>query len=396
MASSTQIKTGLTTLIQSHVSDKLQNTLFNRMPLLYFLMGKDGDKTGPIGLGRPKVNGQSKGIFVTGMETAKPRREEILGSRIYEPIVQTTGPAMGDGKVLGMYDTMPTRTAWDTLAPSSYFTRPRVKWVERADPYSVPNKEIRTTKSVVAGKELPAWRAIGSLFQAETTSVLATHNKWWNQELYGTNSNTGPSNEDATVWDNVHPMSVALDGTSTYCGVDRTVAANAYWKGAGGSGKITSAFGADFENLINYCNYDLGMASKGTGIDLLLMGGALFKKAKSEAKAKSHQLIYSSSSTPAIPDFGFFGFQREVVKIDNTWICYDPELDTANFTAHVLALNLSTWTLAIHPDSNFKVSEPFDQSKIKGGEDSQTGQIRTELMLVCEVPSLNAYFSNVS
>jgi hypothetical protein len=386
MASSTQVRSGLNSLIQPHVSARLRNTLFNRMPLLYFLFGRDGQIQDAVGLGRPKVNGRG-GFVVSGIETAKAKREEILGARVYEPIVQISAPAAADGKALGMYDTLPVRASWTTLPPSSYVTRPRVKWVEWSDPYKVPNKEIRTTRSTAAN-ELNAWKAIVSMFQLETTSVLAVHEKRWNQLLWGTTGNGFPSNEDAMVWDAPHSIEQALHTTNTYCGVDRSVTANAYWK----SNRVTAATVADFESIINYCNYDLSLSAKGDGIDLIMVGGALFKKAKLEAKQKGCQIIFSGG----VPDYGQFGFKREIVKIDNTYICYDPELDTANYTTHLAALNLSTWTFAIHPDANFKVSEPFDQSKIEGGDDAQTGNIRTEIMLVCEVPSLNAYFTNVA
>lgn len=379
MANSAQIRTGLQTLIQDHLSDRLINTLFNRMPLLYFLFAKDGEKSGPVGLGRPKT-----GIFLSGVETAKAKREEILSGRVYEPIIQTALPAQADGKVLTMYDTMPTRSNWTTTTTSTYFTRPRVKWCERADPYSVANKEIRTTRSA-AKNEQNASKAIGSLFTAETTSVLGQHLAWWNSVLWQTTGTGSPTNEDSTVWDTIHSIRQALGTANTYCGVDRTVGANAYWKAPDTS---TYTGGADFETLINWLNYDAGLSKKGTGIDLLLTDGPNFKKAKAEAKAKGYQVIHNGG----MQEYGEFGFKRELVKVDNTWVVYDPECPTG----HVAALNLSTWTFAIHPDANFKVSTPFDQSQIKGGTDEQTGQIRTEIMLVCEAPSLNAYFTGVS
>src|SRR5438309_1064993 len=103
MANSAQIRTKLQTLVQGHVSDRLQNTLFDRMPLIYFLFGRDGDKAGPEGLGRPKT-----GLFLSGVETARARKEEILGSDSYLPIIQIAAAAATDGKSLGMTDSMPT------------------------------------------------------------------------------------------------------------------------------------------------------------------------------------------------------------------------------------------------------------------------------------------------
>lgn len=379
MANSAQIRTGIQTLIQDHLSDRLQNTLFDRMPLLYFAFAKDGDKKGPEGLGRP-----STGLMLSGVETAKARREEILAGRVYEPIIQTGLPAIADGKSLGMYDTMPSRANWTTTSPDqAYFTRPRVKWCEYSDPYQVPNKAIRATKGNTKGN---ASKAIGSLFTAETTSVLGVHNQRWTKLLWQTSGTGSPTNEDAIVWDTIHSIRQALGTTNVYCGVDRSIGANAWWKAAD-----TSAYtgGADFETLINYLNYDLGLSKKGEGIGLLLTDGPNFKKAKAEAKAKGSGTVINGGG---IKEYGQFGFKRELVQIDNTWIVYDPECPAG----HVAALNLDTWTIAVHPDANWKVSAPFDMSQIKGGEDAQVGNVRTELMMVCEVPSLNAYFTGVN
>jgi hypothetical protein len=222
---------------------------------------------------------------------------------------------------------------------------------------------------------------------------MAVHMNRWNQLLWGTFSSAGttgisttgaPSNEDNTVWDAPHSLVKAIDATTTYGGVDRSLTANAYFRG----NKVTAATPADFESLINYANYDAGLSKKGTGIDLMLVGAANFKKAKAEAKSKGGTIILNGG----IPQFGEFGFKRELVKIDNTWIVYDPECPATE----VAGLNLDTWTVAVHPDANFRATEPTDQSKIDGGDDAQTGVIRTELMVVCEVPSLNIYWTNVS
>lgn len=378
MANSTQVRTGLNSLIQSHVSDRLKNTMFDRLVLLYFLCAKEGDKKGPDGLGVPKT-----GMFLSGVSTAKAKKEQILGARVYEPLIQTSIPAVSDGKVLGMYDTMPQRSNWDTTGPSTYFTRPRFKWCERVEPYQISNKDRRTTTSA-AKNEVAAWKGVVSLYQAETTSVMGVHLNWWNETLWGTTGSGAPTNEDAVVWDTLHSLQNAIHDSNTYGGVDRSVAANSYFRGK----RVTDAKAADFEDLINHCNLDLELSKKGSGIDLMLVGAANFKKAKKEAKAKGGTVMLSGG----IQEFGRFGFSREIVKIDNTWIVYDPECPAT----HVAALNLSTWTYAIHPDANFKVSKPEDYSKQRGGIDASGGTIRTEMMLACEVPSLNAYFTNVT
>lgn len=380
MADSSQIRNNLNALIQANLSSSLKNTGFNRLVLLYFLLGKDGQKEGAEGLGLPKT-----AVFVSGVNTAKARKQQILSAREYMPIIQNEFPDIDDGKVVGMYDTMPQRTDWTNKTPAGYFTRPRFKWVERIEPYKVPNKEIRVTSGTASkGQEINGWKAVTSLFNAETESVLAIHLNWWNQSFWGTTGSGSPGDQEATVWDNVFSLEQAIHDTNVYGGVDRNLAANAYFQG----NRDTTAREADFETLINYCNYDLELSKKGSGIDLMLVGAANFKKAKREAKDKGGLV----NLPDGIPNFGRFGFKRDIVQIDNTWIVYDPEAPAT----HVAALNLDTWTFAVHPDANFKVSSPFDMSQIEGGDDAQVGTLRTEIMLACEVPSFNAYFTNVS
>ena len=379
MADSTQLSTGLRKIVREHVAKTLKNTLFDRAPLLFFLLQKDGDKSSFDGLGRPNT-----GVFLSGVDSAKPRKEQILSSRVYEPFIQTTKPDVNDGKTMGMYSSLPTRSSWTTTSPSTYVKRPRFKWHERADPYKIPNKEMRITKRT-APNEIMAWQGIESIAALEMKSVEAVHMDYWTNRLWGNSGSGAPTDEDQDVWDNIHSLSKALDDDNVYGGLDRSSSANSFWRGNHNPNSTTAA-SMSFEDLINYCNYDLGFSKKGGKLDLILTDAANFKRAKSEAKSKG-----STSMTPqAIQERGKFGFRREIVEIDNTFIVYDPFCPTG----HLAALNLDTWTIAIHPDANFKVSTPEDQQKVEGGDDAHTGHVRTEMMVVCEVPSQNAYWTS--
>lgn len=384
---------GISALIQPNLSDRLVNTLFNIMPAFFFIFNRDGKKSGHLGLGRPRVKGQNGGIFVSGVKTAQAKRAQILSAMEYKPFVQKSKPAVTDGKTISSSaDNSPVRTGWEGALTSSYFTRPSVKWCERADPYKVATKEIRHTTDS-APNEQSGWDGIISLFKAETESVLGVHEEWWNSRLWGTGlmddgtANTGaPTDDSADQWNNLYSFQKALDTTSTYCGVDRTVAGNAYWKGADTS-SMPTVF--DVEKIVNYANYDLGLSKKGLGIDLLLVDGTNFQKAKSEAKAKGHKLIYNGDN---IPEFGRFGFQKELVLVDNTYVCYDAECPTG----HICGLNLATWTVAIHPQANFRITEPFEQSKVEGGDRALAGEIDTQILMVCEDPAHNFYKTGVT
>lgn len=379
MANSASIRTDLRSLMQDTLSENLVSTLFNTMPTLGFILSRNGDKDSFKGLGVPRY-----GEVFSGMGLSKPQKKNIVNSDKYMPIIEVVAAAEADGKVLGMRDTMPVHSNWQTTSIGQAFTRPFVKWVERADPILVPKKEIRRT---ARGGGSNASAAVGDLFTAETKRRLASHLKWWNTQLWS--SSAAPSNEDAETWDNIHGFASALDNDNNYCGVDRSLSANSYWR----SNRVTAARAASLEDLVNYSQYDLGIVDKGAPIQLLICGNSLFPTFKAEAKAKGGTVFYKD-----IPDIGEFGFKREVVKFNNTYVLCDPACpskhkgDTKNV---VLVLNPDTWTTAFSPQANFTVDEPFDLSKTDGGKDAMKSNLRTELMLICEVPSLNVYFEDV-
>lgn len=389
MADSSRVRTALDTLIAENWSSTVIDTLFDTMPALAIFLAKNGDgKRGPIGLGVPDA-----GIVLAGSKFAKSRKREILSSLSYQPMIHHLLPTEADGKTLTLTDNMPTRSAWESNSPAVRFKRPSFKWCEVSDPCKVPNEHIRHTRRTASG-ERNGWEAIGDLMRVESSDVLGIHLRRWNQLLWGTYAgavatNGAPSDEDAEKWDGIHSFANALGSTNTYAGIDRTVAGNEFWIGGGGSGVVSAATPAVFRDLIRYANYTLGFAKKGIGIEVMLTGGTLFQVALNEAEAKGGMVVRAGEP---IQEFASYGFKRDSVKIDNTWIIYDPEAPSGD----VLGLNPSTWTVAIHPDANFRQSTPTDQSDNEGGDDARTWTIRTKLMVCCEVPWMNILWTNVS
>jgi hypothetical protein len=384
MANSAEIREGLAAFIQKKASKRLKNTLFNVMPTLEFFFALSGDKNGADGLGRPK-----SGLVISSLGTAQARKEKMMAERVYLPMIQTTAPSQTDEKGMTDYDNDPVVADWEANSPLSRFTQPRFKFCRRKMPYKIPHSDIRTAISS-ARTEGEAAAAIRSVYDAEVTSRMAVHCKSWNQILWGTHptlTNDAPTSEDANTWDCLHSIQTALKADNTYGGVDRSLSANSWFRG----NYITASNTQSFNDRINYCNYDLGLAGKGLGVQLIIVGATQFKKAKAEAKAESYQLM-----TNGIPEFPEFGFKREVVKIFSgnrpVYVIYDPEVPAG----HGAFLDPSTWTVAVHRDANFKVSVPADQTKVEGGDEADTGTINTEILMACEVPSANVYFTTLA
>jgi hypothetical protein len=392
MADSTQVRTQLSVFLQRKVASDVKNTLFNIMPTLEFFCALNGDKEGASGLGRPQA-----GMFAVGRinGVSRPRKATVQAHREYLPIVQTTKPSKTERKAMTDYDSDPVVPSWDTTnAPMKRFKQPRFKFARFKMPYKIPHSELRTVmNSGLEGGQ--AAKAVGSVYEVEVKSRMAALCESLNDDMFKQATSAGaPTDEDAVQWDRFHSIPYAIGAnTLTYAGIDRSVAANAFWKGA----LVSSTFTGSFEDMINNANYDQGMIDKGLGVQLIAVGKTLMKRAKAEAKAEGYQLM-----TNGIPEFPEFGFKREIVRIFSgnraVYVYYDPQvnqLDTDTSKSNALCLDPSTWTVIIHPDANFKVSKPADQTEVEGGDEADTGTIHLEMLLACEVPSGNAYFSDV-
>jgi hypothetical protein len=397
VADSTYIRSSLQSLMQDFLSDRLVSTLVNTMPLMYFLLGKDGNKDGVYGLGVPKT-----GAVFSGVPMSKARKQEILGTDTFMPIVQTSLPNESDGKVLTNYDTMPVRanaaTAGNTAG--TRYTRPFFRWTERADPILVWNKEIRRTRRQNGGGGPRASAAVGDLFTSEERNVLTTHLQWWNKRLWYRNEagevagiNGGfPTNVDDKTWDNPYSIRQACLNNNVYGGVDRSLAANSWWQG----NVVTAHRAAVLSEIVDEANYALGCAALGKTIDLWVVGSKLFPIFAAEARSKGGQIIYANGQ---LPGYGKYGFTRQVVQFNNAFVLFDPLCPTAGVggaTKNCMAgLNLDTWMVSVSPDANFSIDEPFNLAKTEGGKDAMKSQLRTELMIACESPKVNVWYDDV-
>lgn len=387
MANSAEVREAFDTLVAENWSNEVISTLFNKMPIMQVLFGRNGEKKEDVkGLGVP-----DSGLLLSGMKGARTKRKEILSGMIYQPFIHHLLPTEADGKVLGTHDSSAVRSSWETNGPEKRFVRPVVKWVDLEDPCKVSNERLDHTKRAAAN-ERNGWESIGSLLKVESSDVLGIHARRWNQLFWGTYSGavastTGaPSDESDEKWDAIHSVANAISASNTYCGVDRTASGNSYWHGH----KITTATAPVFRELIRNANYSstIGLAKKTGPLDCMFVGGDLFSTALSEADAKTATIV---SAGKPIPGLAQFGFENDTIRIDNTWIIYDPEAPAG----YVFGCKPRTWTVAIYPGANFAQSTPTDQSSIEGGDKAHTWNIRTKLMLVCEAPSENVLWTNV-
>ena len=392
MADKSTVREAFNALVAENWSSKVVDTLFNKMPMMKVLFGKNGTKKGAYGIGIP-----DSGALVSGMSGAKIRKEEILSALIYQPIIKHLTTDESDGKVMGMEDNMPVKAGWENKGPEKRFKRPSFRWFDIADPAKVSNERIRHTRRSSKG-ERNGWEAIGSLLRVERDDVAANHVKRLNDLLWGVYTGTRcptngrPSDEDAEKYDAPFSFAESCKADNSYGGVDRSLASNAFFRG----NYITAATAANFRDMIRAANYSMvlpdgtvGLQAKTEVPPVFFVGGALMNVALQEADAKQGLIIRAGQP---IPEFGEFGFMRDSVRIDNTYIIYDPTCPAK----HVFGMSPDTWTMAIHPDANFKQSAPTDQSDNEGGDDATTWTLRTKLLIANEAPMFNVYWTNVA
>lgn len=388
MANTADVRTRLQIFLQKQASDYVVSTLFPVMPLMGFLWAFNGDKTGHKGLGVPSADG----MVISKVQAAHARQQSIMAARQYMPVIATSVPTESDVKSMSDYDTDPTVSNPVDNATLNRFTQPVFKFARAKMPYQVWHSDINTAKTGGNGVEAQAAKAVGSVYDAEVKSRMGSLGSHLNKILYQKAGNTGtgaPTDETVTEWSQYHSLQAVASASNTYAGVDRSLSANAFWRG-----NTDSTASYSFEDLINHCNYDLGWADVGLGVNLILVGRTGFKAAKKEAKAEGYQLI----SNDKIPQNSEFGFLKEVVRISSggqwVYVCFDPtcpDQTDSGAVNHVYALNSSVWTTAIAPEGNFVVSKPADQTRVKGGEEADTGTIQAKLLLACEDPKHGIY-----
>lgn len=399
MANTSDLRTRLQIFLQKRASDYVRSAIFPVMPVMGWLWAFNGDKKGDKGLGVPSADG----VIATRIPTAKARKQQMMSERSYHPVINVSVPPEGDIKAMSDYDTDPTVTDGEDQATLSRFTQPCFKFTRQKMPYKIWHSDVRTAKRGGQGVEAQAAAAVGSVYDAEVKLRMGSLGSKLNKTLWEkAGSATGvPTDETQTQWSQFHSLKAAASSINIYAGVDRSLPANAYFRGGGGNGVVSAATSYSYEDLINYCNYDLGFADYGLGVDLVLVGRTGFKAAKKEAKTESFQLI---SNLATIPEMAEFGFIKEVVRISSggqwVYVCFDPtapDQTDSGAVNHVVVMNSSAWTTAIAPDGNFAVSTPADQTKVEGGSESDTGTIQAELMLACENPKQGVvYFSQFS
>jgi len=281
-----------------------------------------------------------------------------------------------------------------------HFKRPSFGKTEYATPYKVSKKAMRWQKNLLNGlSRSEKEAALSSLLQSSIDEARVPHLTRIARELIGiqTIGDMGPSDQSATVWDHQLSLAASCHASNVYGEVDRSMAENDWWRG----NRVTDHRAANVLDLFNEGNYTLGCSDIGLPIQLGFCGPSLFPQFVSQALANGGKIVYTEKQ----PEFGMFGIKRQIVQVNDMFVIYDPQIPdkkridprTGTYfpTNAFMAVNPDTITVAFDPEAKFTVDEPFDQTKIEGGQNAFTGQIRTEIVVCNEAPKGSVYWEDV-
>jgi len=227
--------------------------------------------------------------------------------------------------------------------------------------------------------------------------------------LYGSENFAHTATDTNKYVQGLNSALLVQDSTVTYGGITRTYSAGTsadtgfWWQPMGGTVSQTeqeTATPISISQLRTWQEPLEDLESDNTDL-VSITGGVLWLSLQAEAEARS--MPYKILDNRVAKQ----GFTEMV--LDERRIIKDPFLKSANNTimgettasAHALELryysiNLRDWDFFIHPDSNFKMTEFFDQKKIAGGSDFKLARILFKGNLVCWHPQAQLYYANVT
>lgn len=404
MANSSTLQTGIQTLIQDNIGDTVTSVLFPRFVLLYLLMKKNGTKQGVYGLGSPMVDGRpNTGIFVAGKEVQAPRKEEIMGALEFKPTIQFQELQDYTANITALHDNDTQVENWESNQMETTLVKPSWRWSVKQTPIEVSQMTLRMTRRSVEGKERKVSAALGDLWIAHTNHATSQHCRGISNEMLGVdrggNATTGaPSSVTSDLWSQQYSV-LKTTGTTTnnYAGIDRSLAANAWWRPPVNS----TTQSLNLRDMLTWARSTApilgpGGVTIGTGlntfglfVDCLIMGNDLWPSALAQADALKGQVIHQGG----FPDYPEVGYNRQIIVLDGSVaVINEPSWPAGT----VAGLSLDTWFVAIHPDANFTVSEPEKQNRTAGGHRSVAANIETQWLYGTVWPAGNPYWTSVT
>lgn len=397
--------TGLDLFFGTAGPDQFRSVVYPVCPLLEFLIGMNATNEEAKNIGLAKST-----VIISPMGTAKAQQRTITNEGQYRLLNHARGKTVDDGdeKSMSDYGTAPTQGSSEDKAVLKRFDGPVARMVWRERVLKVWHSDRDYAKYMGGGDKAAANRAIRSVYDVETKDGIAAMALGLELMLWGTHpdfSSGAPTDTSLTRWDSLYSLSNMLDTSNTYLGINRSTAANAYWRGY----KVTASRAAVLEDLCWEVFQNRTTIVTGGYINLVVCGTNLFQKFWAEANSKGYRMV----SNDKIPGKLSFGAQQQVIEFGwngrMVYVLCDPNCPEYDSTGtritsnaqtfsygHVALLNTKTFTIIFRGGRNFAKSKWIDKSELsEGAEKADFCNLDTELQLITEVPSWNAYFTHV-
>lgn len=383
---------------------QFRSVVYPTAPLIEWITGVNATNMDAKSVGVAKST-----VIIGPSQAAKLQRRTITYEGQYRLLNHARGKSLDDGdeKSVQGYDTTPEQSASEDKAVLKRFDGPFVRMVERERIMKVWHRDRDRALLNSGGDKQRANESIQGVFNIETRDTQAVMMEGFEAMLWGLHPSfpTGaPTDTTANEWDTLYSLSNMIDNTNTYLGLNRSNAANKYWRGY----KVTASRAAVLEDLL-WEMQQSGSLKTGGFTDLVVCGQKLFQKFWKEADQKGYRMI----SNDKVPDKMQFGAKNQVIEFAfngrMVYVLCDPQCpeydangvlftDPINQTfsyGHVALLRCDSFTVIFRGGYNFAKTPWVDQSDRPGSDKADVAFMKTHMQLICEIPSHNGYFTKV-
>lgn len=353
-----------------HIVPNLFSGVF-KFPTLLSVLSMKGSTEGK--LGRP---GSS---VMLGKRLSPAKREEMRGSTQYVGFFHSG--TVGGGKWIGEDDTAASAGAGRQNKQKKSFY---VSWAEHEQPIAIQNTVLDANQ----GKA-----KIGSVLEDAVSMAVEEQ-----IETFATSVYTGaPSDQTAEVVDNLIGLDTWIHDSNTLGGVDRSLAANANFRGR----RSTATLALSLKLIDDICIKGVDDGASGTTTPLLRHGSKAdiiltdeinYNTLKQEAISRQLGRAVSGSSQPSGGQVGFVGEY-----IDYNGKCIAPDPYAAANSLYIL--DSSSWLMQFFGGKNFSTQKFVNLRENQPGTgqpDLTTSAVVTKGRLICPEPWKNFHGTAVS
>jgi hypothetical protein len=270
------------------------------------------------------------------------------------------------------YSTNATGTVLTNLSAGEKYTRPVFKWTHYKSTGLIYNHDIDRARALSGGSEELFHSKMNDLIMEEQKEKSSGQILRLEEDLiYGS-----PTTQTDNLWDAPFGITTAIDDTSIYAGVDRSLTPNAYWRAK----KDATARVFSLKQLWDDAHLAKGLINNGGNIDAFFVGPTLFSKWKSEAEAYTINV----NDDPMVQKLrATFGFKMPILKYMNSYVLLEPRIKPAS----VFGMSMAPWIVAFKKGAKFSPTKLYPQEAVEGGKDAQLFYLNTQVMVINEAPN---------